>query len=191
MSKIALVNRVNLVLRSVDLTDDAGGAPRSTSVVLENGAALVLIALDAGVERAIRQCVWGALHQIPPQANKKAFSSGVIPVHGPDLAATLCKACALDAINLGLLRIKTLESALGYRVCQINGEVDGQVLERGARATTTLVSHLVPLGLSSCPRIECLQNILDFFSICVFDCANEVSVIEVLLEETLLFLRLR
>ena len=125
MSKIALVYRVNLVLRSVDLTDDAGGAPRPPRVVLEHRAALVLIALDAGVERAIRQCVRGALHEIPPQTNEKAFSSGVIPVHGPDLAATFCKACALDTINLGFLRPKTLESALGYWVSQIDGKVDG------------------------------------------------------------------
>ena len=69
------------------------------------------------------------LDEIPPKADEKAFSSGMIRVHGPNLAAALRESRALYAFDLLFLRPKPLEGTLGYGVCKIHGEVYSQVLE--------------------------------------------------------------
>ena len=49
---------------------------------------------------------------------------------------------------------------------------------------------MVTLGLGVCPGLECLEDVLNFGRVSVLACADNIAVLEVLLEQIELLLRL-
>lgn len=181
-SIVAVSDVRNLVCLSIDFTVDARVSSGSASVELEDGAAEVFVALEAGVQNSILH-VWCASSGLL-QTESEAVSSGVFGVGKVDLGALLGESNAHsqasgDEVVFGEV------AASSNGGSKILGQVDGEIIHAGASTALAEVSDAEAAALSEGLRVEVLEDVSLLVSACELDTADMLMLQQVSINDGL------
>jgi hypothetical protein len=123
ISIIALIHRIDLTSRPLNLRYNSTIPPSPSRIILKYRPTLIFITLNTRIKRTIRHIIRSIFHLLPPQTYPLTFSSSIISIKCPYLWTLLTKTSLHNTWSLPWKRYKTSHSTRSNRISQIFSQV--------------------------------------------------------------------